>query len=560
MQDLRFQQDQSPPPHYFDPPREEVVDLLVVGGGITGAGIAFAAGLQGLTTVLFERRDYGSGTSSRSSKLIHGGLRYLQQGNLHLVFEAVRERRRLRCLARHLVRPLPFLFPHYRSQKLPRWVIGAGLWIYEGLAAYRVEHLHRSLTPGAIQQLVPDLNSNGLTGGYLYYDAGTQDARLVYELIRAAREAGVHTYSYTEVTSIEPKGDQWQVHYQPRWGERGTLFARVIILAIGAFGYRYFPEFLPGLKKTLRPTKGVHLVLNPHRFPPKMQCAVVMEHPRDRRVTFLIPGRGYLYLGTTDTDEHSDLDEPPVLPADVEYLLEVYHHYFPHSPLDEGGITATWAGLRPLLDEEGKGSPYTVSREHRIEMPLPGLFIIEGGKLTTFRAMAEESLKQISGYLNRRFGRRPTRSLSATEPLPGSRGIRSEEDLVTFMERFIRMGLTADVAFHLTYTYGVGALAILPYIAQAPETLLPHLPYTWGEIRYILEHEDVYELEDLLLRRTEIYYQDPNNGLSLLEDLKEALIAARGFPREHGERSAERYRERVKKGLGFREEQSRALC
>jgi glycerol-3-phosphate dehydrogenase len=544
------------PPSY--PEEGEVVDLVVVGGGITGAGIAWDAGHRGLTTVLFESRDYGSGTSGRSSKLIHGGLRYIEQGNFHLVFEAVRERTRLRKLARHLVRPLPFFLPHYRYQKYPRAVLGIGLWIYEALTAFRVEKLHRSLSAQEFRKIFPYLNPKDLDGGYLYYDASTQDARLVWELIRGAKEAGVRAYSYTKVTGFSRKGDLWEVLYQTNEKKEKTLLARALILSLGAFAYRELPHFFPKLKHTVRPSKGIHLVLDPRRSF-HLPGALVMTHPRDRRVTFLLPGRGYLYLGTTDTEEEADLEEPQVYPQDVEYLLEVYNKYFPDVPLDESGITATWAGLRPLLDEGNKGASYRATREHRIFSPEPGVFIIEGGKLTTFRVMAEECIDHCSRYLQKRFGVEILPSRTAKEPLPGSRGIETEEDLVTLGKKLREFGLGDDGVSHLLYTYGVQVLEILPYIERDPEPLLPHLPYTLGEIRYILEREDVGELEDLLLRRTEIYFQDPENGVGVLEKLKEVISEVFKIPPESLEPTIQRYKQRVERGLGFRAVSHRAF-
>jgi glycerol-3-phosphate dehydrogenase len=532
------------------PDENEVVDLVVVGGGITGAGVAWDAGLRGIRTILFEGRDYGSGTSGRSSKLIHGGLRYLEQGDLHLVFEAVRERTRLRRLARHLVRPLPFYLPHYSHQKHPRIVLGIGLWLYEALTIFQVERLHRALTAEDFRKVFPALRTEGLDGGYLYYDASTQDARLVWELIRGAREIGVRTYSYTPVVGIEREGELWRVLYRVEERERGVR-ARSVVLCLGAFGYRELPRFFPKLRLTVRPSKGIHLVIDPRRVL-EIPGALVMTHPRDRRVTFLLPGRRYLYLGTTDTEEETDLEEPEVLPGDVEYLLEVYHAYFPRAPLDEGAITASWAGLRPLIDEGSKAGTYRVSREHRIFSPETGVFVIEGGKLTTFRRMAKESVDLCARYLARRFGLEIPPSATAREPLPGSRGIRTEEDLLAIGRRLRDFGLGEDVVHHLLYTYGVQVLELLPYIEEDPEPLLPHLPYTRGEIRYIVEREDVGEFEDLLLRRSEIYFQDPENGMGILEELKRLISGVLRVPPESLKPAAQRYKQRVERGLSFR--------
>jgi len=531
----------------------ELVDLVVIGGGITGAGVAWDSALRGVRTVLFEARDYASGTSSRSSKLVHGGLRYLEQFEFGLIYEAVNERRRLRRLARHLVRPLGFVFGRYRGQKPPLALLRLGLWIYEGLVGFRVDRLHRKLSPAEATAKIPGLAQTDLQGAVYYFDAKAADARLTWEVILGARQAGAQTYNYAPVEHVERLDDgTWAVtaHVQGRGAL--TVRARTVVAAVGPWGNEALCRFFPELPVAVRPTKGIHLVLPADRLPVK--DALVMQHPRDGRVTFVIPGRSFVYVGTTDTDYEGPLDEPGVTADDVDYLLEVLAVYFPDLHFTHADVTATWSGLRPLVQESGK-SAYQISREHQLTEMASGFWSIEGGKLTTFRVMAEQAVDAVVGHLllvdaGRDF--EPVRT--KREPLPGGRGLVGEADLALWIRQTAaQLDDDETLARHLVFTYGSRVLEVLPYIEQAPARIVPEQPYTEGEIRFLAEQEEVIELEDLMLRRTEIYYRDPGNGLVQAERIAEIIAQARGFDADWRQATVARYQHLVADALRFRE-------
>jgi glycerol-3-phosphate dehydrogenase len=529
---------------------DQFYDLLVIGGGVTGAGIALDAQMRGLKTALVEARDFASGTSGRSSKLIHGGLRYLKEGEFHLIYEAVHERKLLRSLAPHIVRPLPFLLPLYKGQKFLRPIYKIGLFVYEAMVRFQVEKRHKFLSAEKISQEFPGVREEGLLGGYQYYDAQTYDARFVYELIRMGREVGVESVSYTTAVGLERRKERFEVRLRTREGDEYTRSSRSVILAVGAVGREWISRLLPREPVKLLPSKGVHLVL-PHHLFPDMHSALVMIHPRDGRVTFLLPRKGYIYLGTTDTYYEGDPWEPQVTLEDVEYLLEGFHTYFPRISLSPEDISASWAGIRPLVGEK-ESSTYRTSREHRFTEMEPGLYLIEGGKFTTYRVMAKECVDKVVRYLSR--NRDPSYLPCRTHktPFPGSRGIGGEEDLFQIRERLRKkVGLMEDQADHLTYTYGSQVLALLPYLKENGERVIPHLPYTWGEIRYILEQEDIFELSDLFLHRTEIYFQDPDHGVSILPQVGEMWKKIFSLSDEEVRSSMDRYLKRVEEGRSF---------
>lgn len=532
------------------------VDLVVVGGGINGAGVAFDAALRGLDTVLFEQGDFGYGTSSRSSKLIHGGLRYLEQLEFRLIYEAVNERRRLRRLARHLVRPLGFHFPRYTGQRPGPQLLRVGLLVYEALVGFRVDGRHRGLGPAQMLAEVPILRREGLRGGVHYYDAKANDARVVWELILGAAQAGAGTFNGVEVVGAERHGDRWHVRVREReTGAEATLRASAVVAAVGAWGDQLAERILGRPVRRIRPTKGIHLVLPTEKLP--IRDAVAMTHPRDKRVFFVIPGRGYVYTGTTDTDYEGDLAEPGVTRADVDYLLEALDFHFPAGKFSADDVRATWSGLRPLVAEEGV-SASSVSREHEIPEIEPGFFSIEGGKLTTYRVVAEEAVDSVLPHVRRgrpdaRFEDCGTR----TEPLPGGRGILSEADLDEWTTRLgaaLEPLELAASARHLAESYGSRSLELLPWVEAEPTPVLPGLPQSWGELQFIIEQESVQSVEDVLLRRTEIYYQAADNGLGLADEVARRLARQQGRDEAWQTAAVEAWRSRVAAGRAFGQE------
>ncbi|HEY6040073.1 MAG TPA: glycerol-3-phosphate dehydrogenase/oxidase, partial [Kofleriaceae bacterium] len=374
-------------------------DLVVIGGGITGAGIARDAALRGMKVGLFEKSDFASGTSSKSSKLIHGGLRYLEHGEIRLVFESVSERSVQMKVAPHLVRPLPFLIPIYKGVRPGFEIMNVGLWIYDSLALFRVPRVHKAFRgTAAALELEPQLRPAGLRGAFEYYDCATDDARLVLENALDAIALGAECHTYTEVVRFERNAERRITGVAVRdrlTGKEWSVQARAVVLAAGAWTDEMIQRFeLPITRPLLRRTKGVHIVLPRERLP--LARAITLISPVDGRVMFALPWRERSVLGTTDTDYDGTADDVAANADDVKYLCDSGNGYFPGANLAPSDVIATWAGLRPLIapppkTEEGVDES-AVSREHEVFTRHDGLVIIAGGKLTTYRRMAREAV------------------------------------------------------------------------------------------------------------------------------------------------------------------------
>jgi len=372
------------------------VDILVVGGGITGSGIARDAARRGLKVALVEMSDLASGTSSRSSKLVHGGLRYLEQYEFSLVFEAVSERRILMDIAPHLVNPLGFLFPVYKGSRKPLWMVNTGMWLYDGLSLFRSPRLHRNLEPKEVKVEEPALTTEKLTGAPLYYDCYTDDARLTLETALDATRAGATVATWARVVRFvkdEAGRVLGAVVRDEIGGEEKEIRAHAVVNATGPWTDDTIAMSRRIEHSLLRPTKGVHIVVDHHKLP--VQHAVVCFHPVDGRVLFAIPWGEQTYIGTTDTDYDGDSGEVAADLADVDYLIEAAAAYFPEHRLQRDDVLSTWAGLRPLMrpaTENKDIDESAVSREHQIVVGQDGLITIAGGKLTTHRRMAAETV------------------------------------------------------------------------------------------------------------------------------------------------------------------------
>jgi glycerol-3-phosphate dehydrogenase len=353
-------------------------DVLVVGGGITGCGIALDAAARGLKTALVERGDLASGTSGKSSKLIHGGLRYLRRFQFGVTFEASREKAVLKRLAPHLVEDLPFLFPLWSRLQRPR--VGAALWIYDAAAGFPNGLVHRHVDAAAALDLVPGLRTEGLRGGYVYHDARADDCRLVVHVARKAADLGAVVVPGVEVVDVVPDGVRVRDF---------RIAAGRVVLAAGVWG----DALRGGASPMLRPSKGVHLVVGAERL--KLKAAAVLPSPEDGRVVFLIPRDGRVLIGTTDTDYGGPLDAPRAERADVDYLLARVNACVPGAALARTDVESTYAGLRPLL-QDASAAPSAASREHRIEEGPHGSIVVAGGKLTTYRLMAEQVVDRLT--------------------------------------------------------------------------------------------------------------------------------------------------------------------
>ena len=523
----------------------ETFDLLVIGGGINGAGIARDAAMRGLRTALVEHADFGSGTSSRSSKLIHGGFRYLEQGDVRLVLEACRERERLRRLAPHLVRPQEFIFPVYEGGPVGRFKLAAGLWAYDLMAGLWNVHRHRMLSARATQQAEPALRTEGLRGAGRYWDCRTDDARLVLETILAAvREGGV-AVSYARVTALlKEDGRIAGARLVDRLGGgEVSVRARVVVNATGPWVDAVAVLDAPAPPR-LRLTKGVHVLVPRARV--GNRAAVVLHAVKDGRVMFVIPWKEQTLVGTTDTDHEGGPDVPAVVEAaDVSYLLETVNHYFPAARLSRADVTSAFAGLRPLIAPPAGAAvaPSSVSREEEIFASPSGLISIAGGKLTTHRLVAAAVVERVIDALRRggerrRFGR----SRTGTVPLPG--GTAPPDSVAAAVLSHDGNGLAPPVIGHLADRYGSRVGELLHRVAadrRLADPIVPTLPDPRAEVLEAVEHEGALTVEDVLRRRTQISLREETEGVRVAGEVAALMAGPLGWTPEAARAAAESY-------------------
>ena len=483
-------------------------DVLVIGGGITGAGVARDAAMRGLRTALVEQHDFGSGTSSRSSRLIHGGLRYLEHGWLHLVFESSRERRTLIRIAPHLVRPLAFTWPVYDEARVPLWKLGAGLLLYDALAFFRnVGGNHQRLPPEKVIELEPAIRRERLRGGARYYDAATDDVRLTLATVRAAADAGATVVNHAEVRLLRRAGAHVTgANVVDRLtGKDVDVTARAVVNATGPWSDAVRRMADPRATTSVRGTKGVHIAVPHDRV--GNRGALTILSAVDGRVMFVLPGGSLTIIGTTDTDYAGPIDEVRATRADVDYLLRSANQYFPAAQLQASDVTAAWAGIRPLV-AGGGSDPGSTSREHSITWTAPGLLTVTGGKLTTYRSMAASVVNQVVRALG--VSLRPAATHQAA--LPGG-DMRSMDDEIAAATATIGIPPLAE---HLVRMHGTAWRAVWTIVGtnvalSAP--VVPTLPYIVAELHYAVEQEMALTLGDLLIRRLHIAFETRDHGV-----------------------------------------------
>ena len=509
----------------------EPVDLLVIGGGITGAGVARDAALRGFRIALVDRGDFGSGTSSHSSRLIHGGIRYLEQRDFRLVFEASRERRVLLRIAPHLVRPLPFLFPVYRGGRVPGWKLRAGMWLYDALAAFRNVKGHRWLGPKQVRRAEPALKDRGLTGAALYWDAQTDDARLVLATMRSAARAGALVANYAEVTSLlRPDGRvRGAVVRDVLSGEMRTVRALVVVNAGGPWVDALRRMDDPAAPPLLRLTKGAHVAVPRRRI--GHEHAITLFSPIDGRVMFVLPWGELSYVGTTDTDADASPDEVRVTADDVTYLLRSANAAFPEAHLAANDVVSVWAGLRPLLrpDQANQAAPSQVSREHRVVESAQGLITIAGGKLTTYRVMARDVADRVAARLHQLDGR-PIAPRPPTDRLPLPGGEAAE--LGVLVEGTRARGQPEATARHLVASYGSETPAILNLVDRdrgLGEPIVPGRPQIWAEVAHAVEREMALRIQDVLVRRLHLFYEYAEQATAVVTPVAQRMKKLLGW-------------------------------
>ncbi len=458
-------------------------DLIIIGGGITGAGILREAVRSGARVLLVEARDFASGTSSWSSKLVHGGLRYLKNGQWRLTLESVRERQRLLDEAPGLVDALPFILPIYATRKPGRWLMQIGLRVYDWMAGVRRS---RWLTRDQALAAEADLDADGLLGAMIYEDARTDDARLVLRLILDAVAEGGTALNYVRA---EPLGDGAQVRgvrlHDTVAGSVRELSAAVVINATGAWAGTL--SGAPAGAPRLRPLRGSHLLFSSQRLP--LRHAVSWFHPRDQRPVFAYPWEGAIVYGTTDLDHADDLWAPRISRAEVEYLLAGLARQFPRLGLSEADVLATYAGVRPVVDS-GKANPSAESRESAL-WSSRGLVGITGGKLTTFRTTARTVLRAAAGQHS-------CLAPAVDAPVFGSATVPASQQRL-----YGRLGVAA-------------AGRLLQELPGDELQSIGDTPYCWAELRWAARHEAVVQLQDLMMRRTRLGLVSAQGGAQWL--------------------------------------------
>jgi glycerol-3-phosphate dehydrogenase len=522
---------------------ERPFDLVVIGGGITGAGVAREAALRGLACALVERRDFAYGSSSRSTKLIHGGLRYLRQGDFKLVAEAVRERQLLLDMAPHLVKQLPFAFPVYRGDPDGLPLLRLGLTLYDAFAGRKATH-HRPLRPDALVERVPMLERRGLVGGAIYSDCRTDDARLTLEVVQSAMEAGALALNYAEAVAFDHDGSGRLTAVLVRdalSGEEVRVTGRRVLAAVGPWGDIVRRLDAPAAEGMLRRTRGVHLCVPWQRLP--LPCAVIMRG-RDGRLMFAVPTPGYTYVGTTDTEYDGDPDQAPVTAADAAYVLEATNRTFPRAAITPGDVVSTWSGVRPLVRPRRARGPSAISRDY-VLLPAPsGLVTVGGGKLTAFRAMAVSILDRLFPATRR------AAHASSQASLPGAPG----PDAALVAEAALRSGLGQEEAQRLAEPYGGRFSDLASAIEPTSQGDDARLAWYRAMVGHAVRHEMAETLEDVVLRRTPIMLFSQGNGGPYLARFAADMAALRGWPAARAEREAETCRERVDAMFAWRDE------
>jgi len=519
------------------------VDLLVIGGGITGAGVLRDAASRGLRGFLVERGDFASGTSSRSSKMIHGGIRYLAHGHFGVTREACRERDRLAALNPNLVRPLPFLFPSWEGGKIPPWQLRAALVAYTAVANFRKTSRFRMLSREEVAGYSRDLRQQGLRAAGLYRDAQVDDARLVIETLKSARRLGGDAASHAELIEFlrGPDGRLAGARVRDRLeGRTLAIRADALVNAAGPAVLRVRGLDRPDAGNDLRPAKGVHLVIPRQRI--HSEGAITFES-RDGRHLFLCPFDDVALIGTTDTFT-DELDEPVVTIDEVHYLLAAANEAFPGAALNTNDLRSVFAGVRPLVaPADAESPPSDVSREHDVSLAPSGLLSLAGGKLTTFRAMGEIAVDRMLALLPRERRRAAGPSRTAALALRDDAFERAE------LERELRgrFALSSPAAEHLVTAWGAAALELLEQAPTDWRRPIGASRYLYAELPWAIRTECPATLCDLLERRVRLALFAEGQGLPQLARIAEVAAEAAGWDAERARAEAAGYAAAVRR-------------
>lgn len=488
----------------FHSMKSKSFDLVVIGGGINGAAAARDAALRGLKVLLLEKSDFGAGASTKTSKLAHGGLRYLEQWEFTLVKESLDERNLLLHNAPHLVHPIPFIMPVYATSPRPLWQVNIGLSLYDFFSRKSGMPKHRMLTSSEVADNFPEIERSDLTGGCFFYDAWMLDNRLVIENVLSAEQAGALVFNYAQVTGLsisQGRIDRVDV-IDLITGKENSIACKAVINATGAWSDHIAAlEHSKHCDNYVKPTKGIHMII------PQVarDQALLLRTPQDGRVFFVIPWGSYSLLGTTDTFYDGDPDGVKVEKNDIDYLSAAFKSYFPNMAINDSSIVATFAGLRPLAAQRNHAfSPSGASRSHAIEVSDRGLISVLGGKFTTHRRVAEDAVDRSIALIGAAGQFRPCSTHKT--PLPGASDSSSLEHIA---HELSEEGLDRFQVEHLLSNYGRLSLRILEIIrsdSSERRQICPEHPHVFAEITYAIQNEHARKLEDWFCRRTSIAY------------------------------------------------------
>ncbi len=495
----------------------EIFDILIIGGGITGAGVARDAAMRGMKVCLVEQNDFASGTSSRSSKLIHGGIRYLENREFKLVFEALSERKILFQIAPHLVHPLRFMIPIYKESRVGFGMMGLGMWLYDALSMFDAPELHERLNSSESKQRVRSINQTDLLGSYVYSDAYMDDDRLVLETLRSANEFGALCFNYIKANKkLESKLNSkdsdkiYEVEVTDSLNKKNyKIKAKHIVSSLGPWTDQELPHFANDWKKILRPTKGIHLTFEKSRVP--LEQAVVMG--AEKRIVFAIPRHEMVIIGTTDTDFNGDPAEVFSNTEDIEYLLDVSKKYFPTLNLKREDIVASYSGVRPLVDDRSSTEGKT-SREHYIKTFDHHLTVVAGGKYTTYRLMAEQIVNEVLKHKNfetrAKYLHCPTKT--ALNPLI-SEDFLSNVDAIKNEIMIKSARLSESELIWLSERHGQEAIRMSSKYQN-------DFSYIQMEAMHAIHQTSCISLADFYLRRAPLVLARKDHGLSFLGEIK----------------------------------------
>lgn len=519
-------------------------DLVIIGGGINGAGVARDAAMRGMKVGLIEARDFASGTSSRSSKLIHGGIRYLENLEFKLVFEALSERSRLFGMAPHLVHPLRFMIPLYEDSRVGFFKMGLGMWLYDLLALFQTPEIHEKLNRFESLQRMPILKAHHLLGSYVYSDAYMDDDRLVFETLRSANEAGACCANYVSAVGAEFDSSN-QLHKilceDQRDRRKFYIRSKKFVSTVGPWTDQLGSIVDSQWKKILRPTKGIHLTLSRSRLP--MSCAVVMAAEKSDRIVFGIPRNEMIIVGTTDTDYKESPENVSVTVEDVTYLLKVLRDYFPGAKLSPEDIVSCYAGVRPLV-QDGSAKEGKTSREHTIFTDKCGLTYVAGGKYTTYRLIASQVVDHILKGLPLEDKVRFSAVNTAIPLNPFTGPDEYEKALFLSPHWNYSENLSATDQLLLAERYGL----------EAENLIRQNNNFSYIELEAIqsIENTMCLHLTDFFARRVPHFLSRSDHGLNYLHEVGEIFKERLGWTQEQLQEEKQNYKNYIESQLNWK--------